>query len=101
MNPVPPSDPSAVGALPIHELMALEAVERLGSVQAAADELSVTPSGVSHRLASLERRLGLRLLQRKGRGVTLTPEAAAYVVALRRGLTDLAHATDDLVQAES
>ena len=101
MNPAQVSDPSAAGELPIHELMALEAVERLGSVQAAADELSVTPSGVSHRLASLERRLGIRLLQRKGRGVALTPEAADYVVAIRHGLTELARTTDELVESES
>lgn len=86
---------------PIHELAALEAVARLGSVQAAADALHVTPSGISHRIAGLANHLGLRLLQRKGRGVALTREGADLAHAIRDGLVELARATQGLRQGEN
>ena len=82
--------------LPIHELMALEAVARLGSVQRAADALNVTPSGISHRIASLEERVGVQLLLRDGRGVALSLEAKAYVDEVRKGLSGLARDTEAL-----
>jgi len=88
--------PPSIPDLPIHELLALEAVSRLGSVQAAADALNVTPSGVSHRIASLERRVHASLLQRKGRGVGLTDAAQAYVDAVRPAMVALTLATDEL-----
>lgn len=86
--------------LPLHELLALEAVSRLGSVQAAADALHVTSSGISHRIGNLESKVGTRLLQRKGRGVVLTALALDYVDALRRGLVDLSQATEALRESE-
>lgn len=94
------SDSSGASELPVHGILALEAVARLGSVQAAADELSVTPSGISHRLATLERRIGQPLLQKRGRGVTLTDVAQAYVAAARPALHRLAGFTGDLVDRE-
>lgn len=79
--------------LPIHELLALEAVSRLGSVLAAAEALHVTPSGISHRIASLSRRVGQPLLERRGRGVVLTAGALAYVAEVGPGLQALSDAT--------
>ncbi|WP_082548988.1 LysR family transcriptional regulator [Rhizobacter sp. Root404] len=87
--------------LPIHELMALEAVARLGSVQRAADALNVTPSGISHRIASLEERVGVELLLRDGRGVALSLEAKAYVDEVRKGLLGLASDTETLRTEEN
>lgn len=92
---------SAPELMPIHELLALDAVARLGSVQAAADALHVTPSGISHRIASLETRLDTVLLERKGRGVALTAEGQACVQAVQRGLDDLASATEALRRNEN
>lgn len=93
-------DASTAALPPIHELAALEAVWRLGSVQAAADALHVTPSGISHRVASLEDKVGFRVLVRKGRGVALTREAAEYARGLREGLADLSRATERLRRGE-
>ena len=92
--------PASVPDLPIHELLALEAVSRLGSVQAAADALHVTPSGISHRIASLERKIGATLLLRKGRGVALSAVAMDYVGVVRQGLADLSTSTENLRQGE-
>lgn len=92
--------PQVVPDLPIHELLALEAVSRLGSVQDAAEALHVTASGVSHRIASLERRIGSPLLRRHGRGVVLTEVADLYVATVRPGLAELAAATEALLDRE-
>jgi LysR family glycine cleavage system transcriptional activator len=92
--------PQVVPELPIHELLALEAVSRLGSVQEAAEALHVTASGISHRIASLERRIGSPLLRRHGRGVVLTEVADLYVATVRPGLAELAAATQALLDRE-
>lgn len=52
---------------------------RSGSLAACAQQLGVTPPTVSKRLAALERRLGVRLLNRSTRRMALTPEGEAYV----------------------
>jgi DNA-binding transcriptional LysR family regulator len=74
---------------PLHALQALEAVARLGSVVAAADELCVTPSAVSHRLRQLESWLGHPLIARP-QPLTLTPYAAQYASAARAAIAGLA-----------
>lgn len=52
---------------------------RQPSLAAAAQQLGVTPPAVSRRLAALERRLGVRLLNRTTRRLSLTPEGERYV----------------------
>ena len=64
--------PESVSAAPLRALQAFSAVARTGSVVRAAEELAVTPSAISHLVRQLERRLGVVLLTRKGRGLTLT-----------------------------
>ncbi|WP_028081120.1 LysR family transcriptional regulator [Solimonas soli] len=51
-----------------------------GSFAAAAKMLRVTPSAVSRTIARLEARLGVRLLQRTTRSLTLTAEGEAFRV---------------------
>lgn len=63
---------------------------RRGSLAAAAQELGVTPSTASKRLAGLEQRLGVRLLHRTTRRINLTPEGETYLVEGTRVLEDLA-----------
>ena len=62
---------------------------RRGSLAAAAQELGITPPAVSKRLAALERRLGVRLLQRTTRRLSLTPEGETYVRDGARVLEEL------------
>ncbi|UWR55874.1 LysR substrate-binding domain-containing protein [Phaeobacter inhibens] len=67
------------------------------SLAAAARELEVTPSAVSQRLAQIEARLGLRLVER-GRGpVVLTAEGDRLVRRAKTVLTDLSRLNDELV----
>jgi LysR family transcriptional regulator (chromosome initiation inhibitor) len=55
-----------------HHLSALSSVLRLGSFEAAARDLSVTPSAISQRIKALEERVGASLVQR-GSPCTGTP----------------------------
>jgi LysR family transcriptional regulator, transcriptional activator for dmlA len=63
---------------------------RQQSLTAAARELGVTTPSVSKRLAQIERRLGVRLLNRTTRRVSLTSEGELYLGNGSRILSDLA-----------
>ncbi|MEM1416729.1 MAG: LysR family transcriptional regulator [Myxococcota bacterium] len=65
-----------------------------GSLKAAAAQLGVDPSAVSRRLAALEARLGLQLLQRSTRGSVPTDVGARYY----EGLADIV-AREDALEA--
>jgi len=73
-------------------LRALEALDRLGSVTAAAEELSLTQSAVSRQLQALEDQLGAALIRRSGRRLHLTPGASDYVAEVRAALQQIAQA---------
>ena len=55
-------------------LKVLAAVARHGSVTEAAKELHYSQPSVSHHLSRLEAAVGVKLVQRIGRGIRLTPE---------------------------
>jgi len=60
-----------------------------GSFSAAGRSLDLAPSSVGRRIERIEHRLGVRLLLRTTRSLTLTAEGAAYLSAARRILADL------------
>jgi LysR family transcriptional regulator, transcriptional activator for dmlA len=62
---------------------------RCGSLSAAARELDLSTAAVSKRLAAMESRLGVRLLARTTRRVSLTPEGELYLVQARRILAEI------------
>jgi len=57
----------------VRRLRLLLELTRLGTITAVAEALAYTPSAVSQQLAALEREAGVRLLERTGRRVALTP----------------------------
>lgn len=57
-----------------------------GSLTAAADKLGYTPSGVSQLVSALEDDIGLKLLERAKKGVTLTEEGERMLPVIRRFL---------------
>jgi DNA-binding transcriptional LysR family regulator len=73
---------------------AFDAVARLGSVRAAADELAVTPAAVSQQLRVLEAHLGLALTQRQGRGLALTDSGRTWHGEIARHLRAIALAAE-------
>ena len=60
-----------------------------GNLAATAQHMGVTPPSVSKRLAALEARLGVRLLHRTTRRISLTPEGEIYLAEGGRVLDDL------------
>lgn len=75
---------------PDSDLALFALVVRQGSLAGAAREMDLTPPAVSKRLAKLERRLGVRLLNRTTRRLTLTGEGEVYLAHARRILADIA-----------
>lgn len=65
-------------------------VARHRNLAAAARELGVTPPSISKRLAQLEKRLGVRLVNRTTRRLSLTAEGEIYLANGSRILDDLA-----------
>ncbi|MFN5997913.1 MAG: LysR substrate-binding domain-containing protein [Paracoccaceae bacterium] len=78
---------------PIPALMALEAVDRLGTASAAAEELSLTQGAISRALQGLESQLGVPLLIRERQRLRLTPAGQDYVAEVRKALQLLASAS--------
>lgn len=70
-------------------MLAIVAIADNGSLAAAAQVLSLTPSAVSKLVTRMETRLGARLLQRTTRRVQLTEIGDAYCERARRVLTEL------------
>lgn len=71
------------------------AVATAGSFSGAGRALGLTPSAIGRTIDRIEARLGVRLLLRTTRTLTLTAEGHSYLGAARRILTDL----DDAEQA--
>jgi LysR family glycine cleavage system transcriptional activator len=80
---------------PIHALRALDAFARLGTVWEAAEELGITRSAVSHRLAMLETIVGFEVASRSGKGIALTPRGTRYAHDVKRSLALLAEAHEE------
>ena len=77
-------------------LLALEALDRLGTASAAADELAVTQGAISKQLQVLEDQLGVTLLLRHGKRLVLTPAARDFVTEARKALKILSGASLNL-----
>jgi DNA-binding transcriptional LysR family regulator len=72
-----------------HSLAMFAAVVEQGSFSAAARLLGLSPSAVSRTIDRIEVRLGVRLLLRSTRALSITAEGQAYLQAARRILADL------------
>lgn len=72
------------------------ALANAGSLTAAARELGVTSAAVSRHLAQMESRLGIALLNRTTRRMSLTPEGEIYLEHARKILADIDDLEDQL-----
>lgn len=79
---------------PFPALRAFEAAARLRSFKAAAEELCVTPSAISHQVRGLEEFLDCRLFERQPQALRLTQRGQTYLEHVSPVLTQLAAATD-------
>ncbi|AAV95230.1 LysR family transcriptional regulator [Ruegeria pomeroyi] len=77
----------------LSSLRALEALDRLGSASAVAEELALTQSAVSRQLQTLEGQMGVELIRRDRKRLSLTPAAQDYVTEIREALNRIAQAS--------
>lgn len=82
----------------LSELAAFDAVARHRSFRRAGQERGVTASAVSHAVSNLETRVGIRLLHRTTRSVSLTDAGAALLSRLSPAFGDISSAMDGLNQ---
>lgn len=80
------------------DLTAFIAVADKLSFRAAASQLGVTPSALSHSMRQLEERLGIRLLHRTTRSVSLTDAGSRLVERLRPAMDQISDALENLNQ---
>lgn len=78
---------------PLHLLAIFEASARHENFKAAAEELFITPSAVSHQIKALEAFLGFELFLRKSRGVNLNSAGKIYLHYVQQGLGKLEQGT--------
>jgi LysR family glycine cleavage system transcriptional activator len=83
-----PNDP------PLRAVRTFEAFARHGGVNAAARELGISASAVSHQLRLLETFLQQPLTVRQGRNLALTEEGREYYRAIRSAFAVLRSATE-------
>ncbi|HYN11182.1 MAG TPA: LysR family transcriptional regulator [Burkholderiales bacterium] len=76
----------------LREMAVFSRVVATGSLSAAARELGLSPALVSRRLAALEARLGVRLVNRTTRSLHLTDEGASYYETCARLLAEIEEA---------
>jgi LysR family transcriptional regulator, glycine cleavage system transcriptional activator len=82
-------------------LRSFESAARHSSFRAAAEELSVTQSAISHHVADLERQLGVKLFVRAHRGITLTDAGALYFPYLADAFRQLERGTAAVVRSRA
>lgn len=87
-----------IGSVSLKGIRAFEAVARLGSFRAAAEELNLTSSAVSHSVIDLERSLGIGLIDRQKRGGRLTERGEAFYAHVRIAFERLRLGVDETSQ---
>src|SRR5258707_14686038 len=82
--------------LDVRKLRLLRELAHRATIAAVAEALCYSPSAVSQQLAALEREVGVPLLRRSGRRVTLTPAGAALAEQTEAVLALLEQASSTL-----
>src|SRR5438067_1745426 len=77
---------------PLTALRAFEAAARHMSFKAAAEELALTPTAISHQIRLLENALAHPLFRRRPRPLALTSAGAALFPVIRTGFDAFADA---------
>ncbi|MTI09047.1 LysR family transcriptional regulator [Curvivirga aplysinae] len=85
----------------VGELSVFVKVVEEGGFSSAARAMSLTPSAVSKQIGRLEDRLGVRLINRTTRSLSLTPEGRSFFERCRTILTDIEDAESIVTQSHS
>lgn len=95
-----PVAPPLQGLPSLKALHAFEAAARHLNFRLAAEELDVTQGAVAQQVRALEAELGVRLFERRARGLAPTESGSAYALRVRRALEEIADATRQLRPGE-
>ncbi len=87
------------GGVDLQQMRYVVAVAETRNFTRAAERCFVVQSSLSHRIAGLERELGVRLFARSSRRVELTPAGAAFVAGARECLAAADRAAADAAAA--
>ncbi|MBT5107670.1 MAG: transcriptional regulator GcvA [Rhodospirillaceae bacterium] len=88
---------SAVNRLPpLNGLRAFESAARHLNLRAAAEELNVTPSAISHQIRGIEAALGVSLFRRANKRLALTDDGRSLLPGLSEGFGRIASAVGNL-----
>jgi DNA-binding transcriptional LysR family regulator len=91
---------SAMRRADLADLIAFVAIANNLSFRVAASRLGVTPSALSHMMRHFEERLGVRLLHRNTRSVSLTDAGLRLLDRLRPAIEEISEALADLKAEE-
>src|ERR1700743_1915223 len=80
----------------LFELNAVAAISAHRTFRAAATELGISPSALSHAIAGLEKRLGVRLINRTTRSVSLSEAGQRFLARVSPALHEIAGALEDV-----
>jgi LysR family glycine cleavage system transcriptional activator len=80
----------------LNSLRAFSAVAETGSYTLAADRLNVTHAAVSQQVKALEKRLGVALVMRMGRGIQLTSDGVLFARELEIGFATIGRGVERL-----
>jgi len=83
----------------LSELTAFVAIAEQRSFRAAAREMGVSPSALSHAMRNLEERLNVRLFNRTTRSVALTEAGEQLLRRVKPAITDLTDAVNEVASA--
>src|SRR5262245_1942075 len=85
----------------VDDMAVMVRVAERGGFTAAAEDVDLTPSAVAKLVGRLEQRLGVLLLNRTTRRVTLTAEGERYVARARAILAEIREFEDEVAGANA
>ncbi len=78
-----------MSGMTLADLRAISSVATCGSFRGAAKEMGIAVSSLSHQVANVEKRLGIRLFNRTTRSVSLTEAGEALLLRVRPALDEI------------
>jgi LysR family transcriptional regulator, glycine cleavage system transcriptional activator len=82
---------------PLSTLRAFEAAVRLGSFKAAAEDLRLTQSAISHQIHALETHFRRKLFLRVGNSLVLTKDGKSYGASILKAFSEMSRAGEELL----
>lgn len=83
------------------DLMLIDAIDRLGTVTKAAEELYLSQSAISHAIKRLEHTMGVKFWQKSGRNLVLTAAGKRLLTHARRVLPQFEHIEQEIAGFKS